>query len=73
LVTLPFVRKVWPSQANFLLTQVSDATRLVAHCRDRGVLVRNFAGKAGVGEAVRFSVGTPAQVDRLLEVLEGFA
>lgn len=66
---LPYVRHVWPSEANFLLVQVDDATRRVAACHANGVLLRSFGDKPGLAETVRISVGTPAQVDRLVAVL----
>lgn len=70
---LPFVQRVWPSQANFLLVDVDDGERLVRACHEADVLIRRFADKPELGEAVRISVGTPAQVDRLLDVLEELA
>ncbi|MEM9386979.1 MAG: histidinol-phosphate transaminase [Pseudomonadota bacterium] len=70
---LPYVHKVWPSEANFLLAQVDDAARLVADCYEQGVLLRSFRDKPGLGEAVRISVGTPAQTDRLIAILESIA
>lgn len=73
LAALPFVRHVWPSDANFLLAEVDDAQAVVRACHDRGVLVRAFGDKPELGQAVRVTVGSPAQVDRLLAVLEQHA
>ncbi len=73
LEALPCVRRVWPSEANFLLVQVEDAARLVADCHEHGVLLRSFRDKPGLGESVRISVGTPEQMDRLIAVLEAVA
>ncbi|MEO0421245.1 MAG: histidinol-phosphate transaminase [Pseudomonadota bacterium] len=70
---LPYVRNVWPSDANFLLVQVDDAARVVADCHEHGVLLRSFRDKPGLGEAIRISIGTPAQTDRLIAILESIS
>jgi histidinol-phosphate aminotransferase len=62
---LPFVRRVWPSAANFILVEVADARELMQHCADDKVLLRYFGGD--LADYVRITVGTPAENDRLLE------
>lgn len=68
LMRFGFIRKMWPSHANFLLVQVDDARRLVDDCRARGVLIRYFGGQ--LPECVRISIGSPEENDRLLAVLD---
>lgn len=63
-----FVR-VWPSVANFLLVEWTDAADALARLRAAGLLVRDFRGYDGLGQALRLTVGSPAQNDRMLEVL----
>ncbi len=63
---LPAVRRVWPSDANFLLVQVADSARLMAAARSRGVILRD-RGK-DVPNTIRVTVGTPAENARALEV-----
>jgi histidinol-phosphate aminotransferase len=72
LARLPAVRRVWPSDANFLLVEVDDASGLVAHCHARDLLIRHFPGKAGLENAVRISIGTPAQMERLVATVEAW-
>ncbi len=60
------VRKVWPSAANFLLVQVTDAPALMAHCAENQVLLRYFGGQ--LADCVRISIGSAAENDRLLDV-----
>lgn len=66
-----FVRKVFPSEANFLLLQVTDAADLVAYCRTAGVIIRDMSQV--VANAVRISVGVRAENQLLLEVLNDYA
>ena len=63
-----FVRKVWPSDANFLLVRVDDARRVMRHCETNKVLLRHFGGD--LEDCLRISVGTPEENNRLLQALD---
>jgi len=63
------VRRVFPSDANFLLVQFDDAGAALQKLRDAGVLVRDFRGQSGLGEALRLTVGTPHQNDLMIRSL----
>lgn len=69
LAAFPWLR-VFPSQANFVLCQVSGrpATEVQALLRQHGVLVRHF-DVPGVRGCLRISVGRPQDSDRLVEAL----
>ena len=64
-----FVRKVWPSDANFLLVQVDDADRLYQHLLADGIIVRNRSRQPLCAGCLRITVGTPAENDNLLKSL----
>ena len=68
LVKLGF--EVCPSQANFLWTRRTggDARRVFEELKNRRILVRYMAYE-GYGDGLRISVGTDAQIDRLLQEL----
>jgi histidinol-phosphate aminotransferase len=66
---LAVVRKVWPSDANFLLVDFDDAGAALGRLHAAGVLVRDFRGYHGLGEALRLTVGTPGQNDLMLRSL----
>ncbi len=59
-----FIRKVWPSDANFLLVRVDDARRVMRRCAELKILLRHFGGE--LEDCIRISVGSPAENDRLL-------
>ncbi|HVW68342.1 MAG TPA: histidinol-phosphate transaminase [Steroidobacteraceae bacterium] len=61
------VVKVWPSDANFILAQFTDAGAALQLAREARLLVRDARGYPGLGQALRISVGTAAQNNRLLE------
>ena len=69
LAALPIVRKVWPSEANFLLTEFRDAARALEAARGAGFLLRDFSRGALTPGCLRISVGSPAQNDRLIAAL----
>jgi len=66
---LPCIRKVWPSEGNFLLVRFRDAASAVSACRDGGVLVRDFSGRPGLAGCVRITVGDEAQNRILQDIL----
>jgi len=70
---LPFVRTVFPSDANFLLVRVSDADGLYRFLLDRGIIVRNRNRIAGCAGCLRMTVGIPAENDALLNALKEYA
>lgn len=59
-----FVRRVWPSAANFFLVEVDDGAALSEHCAQQGVLVRFFGGE--LEDCVRITVGSADENERLL-------
>ena len=67
LMAFPFVIKVWPSDANFLLVRFDDARAIMRRCADDGVLLRHFGGD--LEDCIRISIGTPEENDTLLATL----
>ena len=66
------VRRVWPSETNFLLVDFDSAA--AAHeaqqrAHAAGLLVRGLTNYAGLEQALRVSIGSVAQNDRLLASL----
>ncbi|NGP54266.1 histidinol-phosphate transaminase [Thioalkalivibrio sp. XN8] len=71
---LPAVRRVWPSEGNFLLARFADAAATMAACEAAGVLVRDFSRQPGLAGCLRITVGTAAenrQLQRALARLDG--
>lgn len=69
----PFVLKVFPSDANFILARVTDADGLYDYLLKEGIIVRNRTRVAGCEGCLRFTVGLPAENDTLLNALNLYA
>ena len=67
-----FVRRVHPSDANFLLVQVDDAAALYAHLLADGIIVRNRSRVRGCAGCLRITIGLPSENDRLLQALDRY-
>lgn len=65
------VEKVFPSEANFLLVRVSDAKRVFESLRECGVIVRDRSKELHCQGCLRITIGTPAENQVMLHVLEG--
>ncbi|MEM1411846.1 MAG: histidinol-phosphate transaminase [Pseudomonadota bacterium] len=72
LTARPWVRDLWPGEANFVLIRVDDGPALVEHCAQQGVRVRNFHGQPLLDNCVRLSIGDRNDMDRLNAALEAF-
>jgi histidinol-phosphate aminotransferase len=68
LATCARVTRVWPSETNFLLVDCPDPDDVLARARAAGLLIRDVR-QAALPVAVRITVGTPQENDRLLESL----
>jgi histidinol-phosphate aminotransferase len=66
LATIRTVRKVWPSDANFLLVELDNAARVSAALESRGILVRDFSQHPDLRDCLRLTVGTPDEQSALL-------
>jgi histidinol dehydrogenase len=65
----PMVKKVFPSQANFLLVRFEQAAVVFQYLRENGVIVRDRTREPGCADCLRITVGTVAENDRLLHLL----
>ncbi len=64
-----FVKKIFPSDANFLLVRVTDAHALHQQLAERGVIIRDRSSEPKLSNCVRISVGTHEQNDALLTAM----
>ena len=67
---LPFIKKVYPSDSNFLLVKVDNANKVYKHLLKNGIVVRNRSQIKGCEECLRITVGTPNQNNLLINVLK---
>lgn len=63
------VRRVYPSQGNYVLARFVDAERAFRTLLAAGVVVRDQRAAPQLGDALRITVGSPAQNDRVIAAL----
>lgn len=60
----------WPSEANFILVRVPNASRVRQRLRDEySILVRDFSYAPGLANCLRITVGTRQENDLLVDAL----
>jgi histidinol-phosphate aminotransferase len=62
--------KVYPSDANFFLARVKDATATYNYLVDCGIIVRNRSKIALCGNSLRVTIGTAPENNALLDALK---
>lgn len=67
--SLPFVKKVWDSQTNYILIETTDADKIMNLCLKHGIVLRNRSDDYGLNNCIRITVGTPRENALLKEVL----
>ncbi len=67
---LPLIKKVFPSDANFLLIRVDDPRGVYNRLIEAGIIVRDRSRIRGCEGCLRVSIGTPAENERVLDVLK---
>jgi histidinol-phosphate aminotransferase len=67
------VREVLPSQANFLAVRFDDAGAVYQRLLAAGIVVRDVRRYPNLADALRITIGTPAENARVLAILQGGA
>lgn len=69
----PCVKKIYPSDANFLLAEVTDANAVYDYLILNGVIVRNRSRLPGCAGCLRLTIGTPEENRRMLNLLQTYS
>ena len=69
LTELPYIEKVYPSDANFLLLKTARPRELYDYLIARELIVRDRSRTPGCEGTLRITIGTPEENDRLIEEL----
>ncbi|PVW13804.1 histidinol-phosphate transaminase [Marixanthomonas spongiae] len=70
LLEVNFINKIIPSEANFILCRVDDATKRYNQLLEKGFVVRNRSSQPLCENMLRFTVGTPEENARLIASLK---
>ena len=70
LKALPLIRKIYPSDANFILVQVDQPRQVYETLIVAGIIVRDRSRIAGCEGCLRITIGTPEENTVLLDTLK---
>ena len=69
---LPICEKVFPTDANFFLAQMTDAVKIYNYLVDRGIIVRNRHRVQLCQNCLRITIGTKTENGELIAALRQF-
>ena len=72
LAQMSFVKKVFPSDANFLLVKVDDADAVYDYLIADGIIVRNRNRVKGCEGCLRITIGVESENDKLINSLKRY-
>src|SRR5690554_1090137 len=72
LVGLPFVEKIYPSDANFILVKTQNGHSVYNYLAEREIIVRDRSKVSLCEGCLRITIGTPAENDLLIETLNNY-
>lgn len=70
LKNIAFVETIYPSEANFILAKVDDATKRYNQLLDQGIVIRNRTTQVLCENTLRFTIGTPEENKLLIHALK---
>lgn len=69
---MPMVKKVYPSETNFLLVQVTDPLGLYQYLLEQGIIVRDRSRVLFCDGSLRISIGTASENQQLISALKEY-
>lgn len=72
LAQLSFVKKVYPSDANFVLARFENGQEVYDYLCSAGIIVRNQSSQPGLDNCLRITAGTPEENQALISELKKF-
>lgn len=69
---ISFVQTIHPSDANFVLVKMKNATAVYDDLKGKGIIVRNRSNVALCEDSLRITVGTPKENELLIQALKSY-
>lgn len=69
---LPICKKVYPTSANFILTQMTDATSIYKYLINKGIVVRDRSRVSLCENCLRITIGSKSENNELLSALRQY-
>ncbi len=73
LLEVNFIEKIYPSDANFLLLKVDNATKRYDELIEKGIVIRNRTSQPLCENTLRITIGTSEENQQLIKVLKQLA
>ena len=70
LLEVDFIEKIYPTDANFILIKVDDATKRYQQLLDKGIVIRNRSSQPLCDNCLRITVGTEKENQYLMQTLK---
>jgi len=70
LSTISYVEKSYPTAANFVLIKVDNADKRYRQLLNQGIVVRNRSSQPLCENTLRFTIGTKAENEKLIQILK---
>ncbi|MDZ7808206.1 MAG: histidinol-phosphate transaminase [Gracilimonas sp.] len=70
LITFPQVKRVYPTDANFVMFRIENALEVYKKLADEGVIIRYRGNEPHCEDCLRLTIGTTAENDRFFEALK---
>lgn len=67
---IDYIKKIYPSDANFILIKVDDAIKRYNQLIQKGIVVRNRSSQALCNNCLRISIGTEKENKKLISTLK---
>ena len=68
-----FIKKIYPSDANFVLVKVDDANKRYSQLLEKGIVIRNRTTQPLCENSLRFTIGTNEENLQLISALKAIA
>lgn len=69
LQSISCIKKIWPSEANYLLLETFNAQKIMQACEKEGVVIRSMENKLGLKNCIRISIGLPDENTQLMQII----
>ncbi|MDG4715675.1 histidinol-phosphate transaminase [Winogradskyella marincola] len=73
LKSITWIDTIYPTQANFVLVKVDDATNRYNQLVEKGIVVRNRTNQPLCNNCLRFTVGTSDENEKLIAVMQSIS
>ena len=67
---IPFIKKIYPSETNFVLLKIKNSENFIKKCKKNKILIRDQSNQPNLENCVRISIGSDIEMDLLASVFK---